>query len=1666
MKRILLILCCMCSFSGLFGQTYGNEWIRYDQKYLKFPITSNGIYRIDYTALSNGLALLGTDISDIDPRNIQIFNKGGEQYLFVQGEADGVFDPGDFIEFYGARNDGTFDARLYGSDTLQLQQYESIITDTAVYFLTWNNLLDNRRMSNPVNDLSLTPPAEHYMQYDAVVVYGSGYGSANFNPGPSYLEVHSSMYEDGEGFTSPKYNLSTVNVTVNTPNIYFGDAFEPSIRTAIIGANSSEHHVVFKVNTTTYADSTFFNYKVLRYQFTLGDLLPANTVTFVSGPVSTDYQRYSFIDIRYPRMFDFDNASKTRFVLPYAFAASRYMELTDFNEKGTDPLLYDLSAHIRMTGIVDADISKFHIPVSANGDTVYVSSQDISDIPFIPSLTPVYFTDYSAAANQGNYLIITHPSIRDADGVDWVQEYANYRSSVAGGSYQVRIVDMDQLYDAFSYGIRKHPLAIRNFILYAVDSFAIDPQYVFLMGKSYTYDVTRAPGTFEYTDDLIPTFGHPGSDNLLACRPGSVVPEVPIGRIVARSGDDVRIYLEKMIAYEAQQADMTQTVANKAWMKNVLHFAGGLTSYEQTLFNNFLNQYKADIEDTLYGGNVITFNKLNTDPIFYSESDYIDSLVNNGVSWITFFGHSSTGSFDFNIGEPEHFENTDKYFSVFGYGCNTAAIHGEDYTLGEKFIFAEDKGAIAFIAASNFSLASSLHTYATTLYRELSADQYSQSIGTILQKTNDSLWPSINVYDRMAMEHTTLQGDPALNMNHHPKPDYDIEEPYVFFEPELITASDDSFTVHIIVTNLGMAIDSSYYVRVKRSKPDGVFETLMKRVDATYFRDTVDFTFATDVLGGVGLNTFSIYVDDLNEVDEIDELNNILSIPYNIISNDAIPIYPVDNSILHHVPEYFAASTSDPFAPSRQYILQVDTSTTYNSPLFLETHVTYSGGVVYWQSPPVTWLPGKVYYWRIALDTLYDNDLLWRSASFLYTNDDVTGWNQSHYYQFLKDDFTNVELLDDRSFDFVPDVKTYSVATGIYPTTNWTEVTSYIDGELIAVGSCASTGFVVFVVDPNSGDPWTTSEVGTSNLGPYGDVYCSADPYERMIQFMTDTPGQRDILYHFMMDTIPDSAYFICYSNNYADFNEWLNDTLTYGHSLFDAFTAYGAEDILSLAVFDYDRSYIFYAQKGAPETKFELIGDEEGNKIEATFVIEGNWNAGSVESEKIGPAFHWDALQWELGTPDPEETDINSVSVFGVNYSGAETELVHGLQSGDTTLNFIDPDQYPYIRLKLNTKDDSLRTPAQLLSWKVLYDPVPEAAINPNVHFVYTGDSVQQGEQAKLEIAITNASDYPLDSVLLHFDVRDQNNMLHAIPYTRQDSLLSDSSFIAILTFQSAVLPAGSNTLILEINPDIDQPEQFHFNNLGYLPFVNVADIRDPLVDVTFDGVHIFDGDIVSAKPEIEISLRDENTHLALRDTSVLEVVCKYPDGSLHTFPLDGITAVFYPADTTELEEHNTARIVLHPEFLLDGTYELQVHGEDASGNDAGELDFRITFEVINKPMISNVFNYPNPFTTQTHFVFTLTGSEVPEYFKIQIMTISGKIVREIMRNELGPLHIGNNITEFTWDGTDMYGDRLANGLYLYRVVTRLNGKPLDAYDTGTDQYFTSGFGKMYLAR
>jgi flagellar hook assembly protein FlgD len=570
------------------------------------------------------------------------------------------------------------------------------------------------------------------------------------------------------------------------------------------------------------------------------------------------------------------------------------------------------------------------------------------------------------------------------------------------------------------------------------------------------------------------------------------------------------------------------------------------------------------------------------------------------------------------------------------------------------------------------------------------------------------------------------------------------------------------------------------------------------------------------------------------------------------------------------------------------------------------------------------------------------------------------------------------------------------------------------------------------------------------------------------------------------MDLIPDGYYVVVrntsgtdsLSNTYA--NTWMGDTSYLGHnnSVYHRLLAQG---FVAIDSFNFPRSFIFAYQKNrqgefSPKSTFSLgVYD----RISMNFDYNTPDTAGSVNSPLFGPAKQWHQLKWAGKSTEDSSTDNVALQIVGVDNNLVETPIATiDPSTSNYDLSTIDAHAFPYLKLKMSSADTVNGTPYQLKYWRLLYDPVPEGAVAPNLFFT-SQDTLEVGEKFNFGVAFKNISPWAFDSLKVRFYVLDQNNVQHNFDLPKVKPLVSGDTVKVLFQVDTKDFP-GHDVLYVEVNPGFDQPEQYHFNNFVFRDVYVRPDLKNPLMDVTFDGVHILNRDIVSSKPHIEVKLKDEAKYMLLNDSSLVTVQVRYPDanGTLRTFNFGSDTLKFIPAVSSS---DNTATIEFGPYFpqILgsngiplnpDGDdYELIVKGKDRSGNKAGNLEYRVTFKIIDKPMISNLLNYPNPFTTSTAFVFTLTGSEVPQNMKIQILTVTGKIVREITKDELGPIRIGRNITEFKWDGTDQFGQKLANGVYLYRFVTSLNGKSLEKYRASgdnTDKFFNNGYGKMYLMR
>ena len=143
-----------------------------------------------------------------------------------------------------------------------------------------------------------------------------------------------------------------------------------------------------------------------------------------------------------------------------------------------------------------------------------------------------------------------------------------------------------------------------------------------------------------------------------------------------------------------------------------------------------------------------------------------------------------------------------------------------------------------------------------------------------------------------------------------------------------------------------------------------------------------------------------------------------------------------------------------------------------------------------------------------------------------------------------------------------------------------------------------------------------------------------------------------------------------------------------------------------------------------------------------------------------------------------------------------------------------------------------------------------------------------------------------------------------------------------------------------------------------------------------------------------------------------------------------------------SELDNFRKGQVRYQLPVLPEGLHTLSIRAWDVANNSSEAiLDFRIAKE--QAFVLEHVLNYPNPFTTRTSFWFDHNRSGEELSVHIQIYTVTGRLVKSL-RNTI--FSIGNRSSEVEWDGRDDYGNRLARGVYIYRIRVRTSdGKSAD---------------------
>ena len=202
------------------------------------------------------------------------------------------------------------------------------------------------------------------------------------------------------------------------------------------------------------------------------------------------------------------------------------------------------------------------------------------------------------------------------------------------------------------------------------------------------------------------------------------------------------------------------------------------------------------------------------------------------------------------------------------------------------------------------------------------------------------------------------------------------------------------------------------------------------------------------------------------------------------------------------------------------------------------------------------------------------------------------------------------------------------------------------------------------------------------------------------------------------------------------------------------------------------------------------------------------------------------------------------------------------------------------------------------------------------------------------------------------------------------------------------------------------------------------VIDELGPEVELYLNDENFISGGISNNEPLLIVSIFDENGVNTVGNGIGHDIELIIDDDFTNSIVLNE----YYESD---LDTYKSGRINYEINQLSVGEHKLKIKVWDNYNNSS---DKELFFNVVDDQdiQLSHVLNYPNPFTTNTAFYFEHNQNCNFLDVSIQVYNVSGRVVKRIntrIHNE------GFRSQGIAWDGRDDYGDKLAQGVYLYNL-------------------------------
>ncbi|MBI2419063.1 MAG: T9SS type A sorting domain-containing protein, partial [Ignavibacteriales bacterium] len=964
----------------------------------------------------------------------------------------------------------------------------------------------------------------------------------------------------------------------------------------------------------------------------------------------------------------------------------------------------------------------------------------------------------------------------------------------------------------------------------------------------------------------------------------------------------------------------------------------------------------------------------------FTPNAVMNEIAQGGV-FISYIGHSGTATWDNNLTNPDQLlNNSNRGSMVTDFGCSTNKFAEPDIEcFGARFV--NNGQAIAYVGNATLGFSSTTSLMSELFYKYFFEDSVSNIAQAHRLSKNHMLTQAgtTRAYRYFALSNTLI-GDPMVNLALPRKVNLTVNNEEYFSLEKTDPSEEDSLAVVTIrYDNIGSVTTDTVTINVTVMHNN--VNTVQKMFRRAIPKNSDTLMVALPVRRLIGTHLVTVEIDPESALDEYSRSDNKYTYSINVLASALRGIVKSDFSSEIDPVINVLNPILEPANKNREAIMQYDTTESFTTAQVKTIPIdTFVTKV-----PLNTLTADKDYFLRFRLNS---TDTSWSGSSTIRK-----GLKNSPFLVEGKKSLTKQKLVnsyfDGQGIKIKNDTLHFVVnSCGI----NFKAFGSMTLNDSVLVQGIG-TGMNIVIVDS------ATLQVETAEFFNYGNI---AYRFDSLVALINRTPFGKIVFMGIVSDGIT--------STNLFD-----NPILK------DAILSLGAKLIEQLG---YQYPWVLMGKKGLAkgQAKEDLKTRAYLDTLQLDTTLYRINKTGYFTTLPVKTAGKWKQLTIDYTAAGDGTVKVRPIVLRANGIT--DTLQYLNIAANTADLSVLDTVNAQSVRFEVSLGLSSSGISPVLKSLAADFDGLPELGFNYETVRL-SRQEMKLGKTDSLFITVLNGGYFKASSVNLLVELQDGSKR-DTIDQRVIPQVNPGDKFYINLPYNPGTGEKNRN-FIVTIDPEKKIPDYVSDNNTFRLPFtVSVDSTLKPYITAYADSSALIDGDFIPAKPTLHFELFDP-TIIPINDTA--NVISIY----------DNDTRVVFKNNPELSYKTSTANPKLTFDYkptLSGGDHTLEIKA--LSGTKMDTITYKVSFVVNDELQILQLYNYPNPFKDKTNFAFQL--SKVPETFYIKIYTVAGRLIKTIETTS-GALKVGYN-KSLVWDGRDADGNNVASGVYLAKVIAKLQGK------------------------